>query len=318
MDDNLLIIIFAIALAVIVYIILDLKSEEEEIIENRLNRIAMGDMQEEGSKKKKENVFETMVNFYLEPFINHLKKKKQEGGDLGKKGDLKVVLMQSGRPYSDDDLLKYTAIQALCSIVSVVLSLIIGFLFLKNNLMLMFAFVAMFGIVGYKFPVIYLRLQIKKRYKEIIYNLPDTLDLLVVCVEAGLGLDAALTRVANEQIRTAPVLARELGRVTKDVLAGVPRQDAFRNLATRNNVDELKSLVALLIQTDKLGTSIAESLRVYADTVRTKRRQKAEKLAAEASVKMVIPLVLFILPSMFVVLLGPAILNLVEQFAGGI
>jgi len=137
---------------------------------------------------------------------------------------------------------------------------------------------------------------------------------LTVCVEAGLGLDLALTRVAQEQSRTSPVMARELARVSKDIQAGISRQEAFRNLSNRNNVPDLKTFVALLIQTDKLGTSIAQSLRVYSDTVRTKRRQRVETLAAKASVKMIIPLVLFILPSMFVVILAPAIINLVKNF----
>lgn len=318
MDNTSIIILFAVILAIVVYIIMDLKTEEEEIIQDRLMRIAHEEAVDEFGKKKK-GLMDAFTSLYLEPIIDHLKKKKMEGkdDDSGKR-DLRMLLMQSGRPYSDDDVLRYTAIQALVAIITFVASLFFGLLLFRSNLLMFGAGVIITTLVGYKFPVIFLRMEIKNRYREIQYNLPDSLDLLVVCVEAGLGLDAALTRVANEQARTAPVLAREFGRVSKDVLAGVPRSDSFRNLAIRNDVQELKSLVALLIQTDKLGTSIAESLRVYADTVRTKRKQKAEKLAAEASVKMVIPLVLFILPSMFVVLLGPAILNLVQQFTGGI
>jgi tight adherence protein C len=225
--------------------------------------------------------------------------------------------MTSGRPFSDDDILKFKATQMFAGVVGAIIGLVLGLILFRINIQMLFLLSIVCGFIGFIFPKIRLRMITKRRYAEIAYNLPDSLDLLVVCVEAGLGLDAALTRVATEQMRTAPVLAREFGRVSKEILAGIPRQEAFRNLAIRNNVDDLKSFVALLVQTDKLGTSIAQSLRVYADTVRTKRRQKAEKLAAEASVKMVIPLVLFILPSMFVVLLGPAILNLIEQFAGG-
>lgn len=317
MDSTSLIIVFAVILAIVVYIILDLKTEEEEILQDRLMRIAHEDNPDTIGKKK-QGVKDAFMTLYLEPIINYLKKKKMENeGDESSKRDLRMLLMQSGKPYSDDDVLRYTAIQVLVGIVAFVVLLFVAILFFRNNLMMGMASVIIGGFLGYKLPVILLRSEIKHRFREIQYNLPDSLDLLVVCVEAGLGLDAALTRVANEQSRTAPVLAREFGRVSKDVLAGVPRSDAFRNLAIRNDVQELKSLVALLIQTDKLGTSIAESLRVYAETVRTKRKQKAEKLAAEASVKMVIPLVLFILPSMFVVLLGPAILNLIQQFTGG-
>ncbi|MFH0703308.1 MAG: type II secretion system F family protein [bacterium] len=140
--------------------------------------------------------------------------------------------------------------------------------------------------------------------------------MLTICVEAGLGLDAALTRVAQEQKRTSPILAKEFGRVSKDILSGISRQEAFRHLAMRNNVADLKSLVALLIQTDKLGTSVAQSLRIYSDTVRTRRRQRIETIAAKASVKMVIPLVLFILPAMFIIILTPAALSLIQNFTG--
>ena len=317
MNDTLLIVVFVVCLSVIIYVILELKTEEETIIEERLHRISKTEVLNQQSKKA--GIWDGISSFYIEPIIEYLKKKRvKQTDEQFAKNDIRNILMQAGKPYSEDDVLRYTAIQAFSAIIFLVIALVISVLFLRSNIIIALGFVIIFSLIGYKFSIIKLRLDIKKRYQEISYNLPDSLDLLVVCVEAGLGLDAALTRVATEQIRTAPALAREFGRVTKDVLAGVPRQEAFRNLARRNDVAELKSFVALLIQTDKLGTSISQSLRVYADTVRTKRRQKAEKLAAEASVKMVIPLVLFILPSMFVVLLGPAILNLVEQFAGGI
>lgn len=315
MDSIITPVLFTFCLAIIVYIILDLKTEEEEVIEDRLIRISKMDKVEQ--KSKKQSLSEQIVTLYLEPIIQQIKKKKMESGKDGFKKDVRVLLMQAGKPFSDDDVFRYTAIQALVAIIALVVSLVLGIVFLRNNFMFFAMFVGIFTMVGYRGPLLLLRIEIKKRYTEIQYNLPDTLDLLVVCVEAGLGLDAALTRVSTEQMRTAPVLAREFGRVSKDILAGVPRTEAFRNLGLRNDVPDLKSLVALLIQTDKLGTSIAQSLRIYSDTVRTKRRQKAEKLASEASVKMVIPLVLFILPSMFVVLLGPAILNLIEQFSGG-
>ena len=308
MDETSLVILFSIILAIIVYIILDLKTEEEEILEDRLKRISQADDTDYISGKRA-SMYDKMISFYL-------KKKKMESGKEGSKKDIRMVLMQAGKPYSDDDILRFVAIQALTAIITCVITLLIGVLFLRSNLLVFASIVVVGTMFGYRLPVLILRFKIKQRYNEISYNLPDTLDLLVVCVEAGLGLDAALTRVANEQMRTAPVLAREIGRVTKDIMAGVPREEAFRNLAIRNDVPDLKSLVALMIQTIKLGTSISQSLRIYSETVRTNRRQKAEKLAAEASVKMVIPLVLFILPSMFVVLMGPAILNLIEQFGG--
>ena len=139
--------------------------------------------------------------------------------------------------------------------------------------------------------------------------------MLTVCVEAGLGLDSAISRVAQEQRNSAPILSQELERVSKEVLSGIPRSDAFRNLLKRNSSEELRSFVSLLIQSDKFGTSIAQSLRVYSETVRVKRRQKAEELASKAGVKMSIPLILFILPATFIVILAPAAISMISLFS---
>lgn len=317
--DLLIIVIVAACSAYLVYIMFDSKTEEEEIIQSRLKRINLDkESSDKQDSKKSDNLFEYIMSTYFEPIILSMNKDKfQNAGEEGPRDELKHMLMSAGKPYSNDDILRFKAQQAFTAMVCLLFGLAIGILLLRGNPLIFMLVFIFFGIGGFIGPKFSLSFQIKKRRSEIAYNLPDSLDLLVVCVEAGLGLDAALTRVAKEQARTAPVLAKEFGRVSKDCLAGVPRQDAFRNLALRNDVPELKSFIALLIQTDKLGTSIGQSLRVYADTVRTKRRQKAEKLAAEASVKMVIPLVLFILPSMFIVLMGPAAISLIKQFAGG-
>jgi tight adherence protein C len=142
-------------------------------------------------------------------------------------------------------------------------------------------------------------------------SLADALDLLVVSVEAGLGLDQALARVAQELAFAYPDLSSELRLVNLELLAGTARPDALRNLADRTGVDDLSSLVTMLIQTDKFGTSVAQSLRVYSETLRTKRRQRAEEAAAKTGVKMVFPLVLCIFPSIWVVTIGPAAIKFV-------
>jgi len=309
--DLILIVIFSILVAILLYLIIDATTEEEEILQERLDRInKMKEDNEERIIKKKTNFIEYFITAYIEPYVKSKHKAPTDEDRDPKQDELRLLLMQSGKPFSDDDIIKFKAKQYFVALVFTVIGLIAGIIVTIQNFnpQMVFITAACSGFFGFIFPKLQLRMTIKNRYAEIAYNLPDSLDLLVVCVEAGLGLDAALTRVANEQMRTAPILAREFGRVSKEILSGIPRQEAFRNLAARNNLPDLKSFVALLIQTDKLGTSIAQSLRVYADTVRTKRRQKAEKLAAEASVKMVIPLVLFILPSM---------LNLIQQFTGG-
>ncbi|MBA3318090.1 MAG: type II secretion system F family protein [Gemmatimonadales bacterium] len=172
--------------------------------------------------------------------------------------------------------------------------------------------VAWFGVVGYVLPAVYVGSQRRARQKEIQKALPDALDLLVVCVEAGLALNQALMRVSDEVERLSPVLSEQLALVNLEIRAGTAREEALRNLGDRTGIEDLRSLVAMLIQTDRFGTSIAQALRVHADTVRTKRRQRAEEAAAKTTIKLVFPLVLFIFPAMFVVILGPAMIQILE------
>jgi len=165
-------------------------------------------------------------------------------------------------------------------------------------------------------PAGVLRRKIRLRKKEIQKALPDSLDMLVVCVEAGLGLNQALVRVSDEVETMSPVLAEELQIVNLEMRAGTPREEALRNLGERTDVADLRSLATMLIQTDRFGTSIAQALRVHSDTLRTKRRQRAEEAAAKTTIKLVPPLVFFIFPAIFVVVLGPAMLHLINELGG--
>jgi tight adherence protein C len=137
---------------------------------------------------------------------------------------------------------------------------------------------------------------------------------MVVCVEAGLSLDATIQRVADETERIAPELSYELKRLNKELSAGIPRTEALQALGQRVGVDELRSLCGMIVQADKMGTSIADTLRIYADDLRTRRRQRAEELAAKAGIKMTFPLVLFIFPPLFIILMGPIVINAVQSF----
>jgi tight adherence protein C len=172
-----------------------------------------------------------------------------------------------------------------------------------------FALAAM--LAGYLLPGMVLARMAKRRSHRIRLSLADALDLLVVSVEAGLGLDQALTRVGHELAFAYPDLSDELKLVNLELRAGKPRPEALRNLADRTGVDDLSALVTMLIQTDKFGTSVAHSLRVYSETLRTKRRQRAEEAAAKTGVKMVFPLVFCIFPAIWVVTIGPAAIKFV-------
>lgn len=168
---------------------------------------------------------------------------------------------------------------------------------------------------GLYLPNIWLKLKVNRRRREIVNAMPDVLDLLVVCVEAGMGLDQALARVGNEMRLTSPVLASELRTVILELRAGKPRSDALRNLAARVGVDDVTSLVTLIVQADAFGTSVAQTLRVYSDALRTTRYQRAEEIAAKMPVKILFPLIFFILPSLFVAIMGPAGLKLMSAFS---
>ncbi len=171
------------------------------------------------------------------------------------------------------------------------------------------------GIVGlgYVLPGMILRRRVKARQMAIRLGLPDALDLAVICVEAGLGLDQAVQRVGDELRHVHKDLSEEFGLVNLEMRAGKPRAEALRNLAVRTGVDDMRALVAVLIQTDRFGTSIATALRVHSDALRTERRQRAEEAAAKTTIKMVPVLVFFIFPSMFFVSLGPAAIQLIRN-----
>jgi tight adherence protein C len=166
------------------------------------------------------------------------------------------------------------------------------------------------GAVGFYAPNIWLRNRVATRQLALTRALPDTLDLLVTCVEAGLGLEAAIGRITAEIGLSSPVLASELRLTTNEMNAGLVRADAFRRLADRTGLEELRSLSAMLIQTEMFGTSIARALRVHSNCLRVRRTHRAEEKAATVSVKMMLPLILCILPALFCVILGPAVVRI--------
>jgi len=171
--------------------------------------------------------------------------------------------------------------------------------------------------LGYVLPDLILSRMISSRQQKIRESLPDALDLLVVCVEAGQGLDAAIKRVSEELQESSPIISQELLLVNLEIMAGLERQQALKNLGERTGVEQLISLCNILIQSDRLGTSIAQALKTQSDYIRTARRLRLEGLAAKTAVKLLFPMLLFIFPAIMVVVLGPAIIRLSEFFNKG-
>lgn len=198
-----------------------------------------------------------------------------------------------------------------CAVLLPMLWLSMAFLFPHpaGRVVLIFAVLA---VIGFYLPSIYLAMRTRSRQDEVTRSLPDSLDLMVVCVQAGLGIAAALQRVAAEMRLACPALAEELNLVHQEMQTGVPRPEALRNLAQRTGVDDVYSLVAMLIQTDRLGISISQALKAHAESMRTRRRQRAEQLARKASIKLAFPLVFLVLPALLVIILGPAAIQMVK------
>ena len=188
-----------------------------------------------------------------------------------------------------------------------------------DNQAALYTIIAM--IVGFYAPSLWLNQRVRDRQQELERALPDALDLLVTCVEAGLGLDSALNRIAGESGMASRLLEQELLQTSREMRAGLGRGEAMRRLASRTGVAELKYLASVVVQTEIFGTSVAKSLRMMSDGMRIRRSQRSEERAATVAVKMTLPLVLCILPSLFTVLLGPAVLNvmstLLPQLGGG-
>ena len=168
--------------------------------------------------------------------------------------------------------------------------------------------------MGFLAPDFWVGRKISGRQKKMERGLPDVLDLLVICIEAGLSLDQATARTAQELKKAQPELCDEFGILVLEQRAGRPRSDAWRHLAERTGVDSLRNLVSVLVQSEQFGTSVAKTLRVHADTLRSQRIQKVEEMAAKTSVKLVFPLVFFIFPALFLVTLGPAVILMMESF----
>lgn len=259
---------------------------------------------------KKDSPFDRIFK-NLQELLRPLSKKNVQSGQYISKS--KKLLLQAGYASSEEDVIKYDARRLAITIVAGLILFVL----------LILSFDVEYLIIGiiflylvYRWPEMKLKREIKYRQKEFMKYLPDAVDLLSICVEAGLGLDAAFEKVSEEFKLTSKVVSVEFSRLNKDILSGLNREDAYKNLILRNENQDLQSFVALLIQTDKLGTSIRQSLEAFCDTMRTKKRQRVEELSHQASTKMTIPMVLFMLPAILIIILYPAVTKIMTSLGG--
>jgi tight adherence protein C len=224
-----------------------------------------------------------------------------------KMSELRKKLSKAGI-YSPAAIKMVTGMKVICLSAGLIGGYLIGAAL--DNLMLG---LSLGGLAGYMAPTMWLGLQIKKQQKSLDYGLPDALDLMVVCVEAGLAVDAAMLRVGTELVLAHPNLSREFEITHMETRVGLSRSEALRNLGQRTGSTALQGLAAMLIQAERFGTSIAGALRIHGESLRATRQFKAEEMAAKASVKMSFPLVLFIFPATFIILAGPTVVGLMNS-----
>lgn len=226
------------------------------------------------------------------------------------KSQLRIRFINAGYHNPSAPMLFFAAKTILTLALPGLLVLYSGFFGLELKANIFLALLVFLAALGYFLPNVLLERKIAYRKREIFESFPDALDLMTVCVEAGLGLDAAINRVGEEMKLKSLTLAEELHLVNLELRAGGTRERALRNLALRTGVEEVDNLVAMLVQADRFGTSVADSLRVHSDSLRTKRRLRAEEAAAKIPVKLLFPLIFCIFPSMLLVLLGPAFISI--------
>lgn len=306
-------VLLVVAIFAVLAVVISMMNYEESPVHDRL-RMFKEKGTFEGAKKKVgafDDLQEALITFSAPV------SQKLYGQNVKYQGQVKNMLTEAGMVDTEEQVWRFMAQRAATGIVLASVGFVITFV-VTFGMVTYCAFALLGGFMGGSMiPQFLLKQKAVKRKTEIRYTMPDTLDLMVVCVEAGLGLDSTIQRVADETERMAPEISHEFKRLNKELNAGISRIDAFQNMGSRAGVDELRSLCAMIVQADKMGTSVADTLRVYADDLRTKRRQRAEELASKASIKMTFPLVLFIFPPLFIILMGPIVISTLKSFGMG-
>ncbi|MGM0501120.1 MAG: type II secretion system F family protein [Bacillota bacterium] len=282
--------------------------KKDETVENRLKKYTGSEEEEERLREELEKSFWDRV---IKPVLEKIATFFLRFTPTGIKDYLRLRLILAGRPF-ELGVKEFLALQI--SFIIIVPGLLFILLFflgapLKNVLLVSLIFSA----AGLVIPIFLLGKKISKRQDEIQRSLPDVLDLLTVSVEAGLGFDSALVKVVD---KVPGAIGEEFERLLQEIRMGKPRRDAMRDLGKRTNVEDLSKFITSIVQADKLGVSISKVLRVQSDQIRQRRRQRAEAAAMKAPVKMLLPLILFIFPTIFIVLLGPAVIKIMNSFSG--
>lgn len=294
-----------IAIGVLSWLVLSFFAADEDRAGRRLGELSDPRRRAERDGKKSEAISKMLQK--ASPALAKPLTPKTEA-EMGK---LRQSLVEAGFR-SETAPMIYLSIRAASALAFVVIGGgITMFMYGATNAALVRAMVI--GIIGCYVPALILRLLGSKRKQQIFLGLPDALDLMVVCVEAGLGLDQAMRRVAQEMKKSYRVVAEEFGLCNLHLQMGRPRSQVLQDLGARTGVDDLRALASILIQADKFGSSVATALRVQSDSMRVKRQQIAEEKAAKTAVKLIFPLVLFIFPGIFVVLVGPAGIQMARE-----
>jgi tight adherence protein C len=289
----------------------EMRASQARTVAKHLNALSQG---RSGFGAKTRTSSPISVQLSIRPLIQRLGGSRRERAEAATDMDRQLLISAGIR--TPDAATLFRGAKLFSVLVGVGLGSLIGGIAGASAGVLLFNTVS-WGMIGFIAPRAYLRIRGRARQKQIQQHLPDAVDLLVVSIEAGLGLNQALVRVATEITHFSPAIADELMEMNMSIRAGVEREQALRDLAERVPTTDMRSLTGMLIQAERFGSSITQGLRVYSDTSRTKRRQKAEELAAKATVKLIFPLVFCMFPTLFVVILGPLLITVVRSLASG-
>ena len=286
-----------------VYLLADFILGSKTRTENRLDRL-------NGRSEAEDSGPKTSISDRLSKFspkiVDSLKPKSE------KEINSQQQLLNEAGWRADDAPKLLTSIQFFCAIGGFLLGGGVG-IFTAGFSLWTVMYIGAFAGLAWYFPLLVLKLAARSRKQKLFLGLPDSLDLMVVCVEAGLGMDQALRRVAEEMVDTHPVVAHEFQVCNQQLQYGSTRETVLTELGDRNGVEDLKTLASVMIQVDKFGTSVGKALRIQSDAMRTRRRQIAEEKASKTAVQLIFPLVLFIFPGIFVVLVGPAAITMMDE-----